>query len=60
MQKAWTISAGISREREVVWLIPAGGKAERIAPLPGSKELLPIVFQKMPGSSQPHSTPEIS
>lgn len=42
-----------SREREVVGVIPAGGKAERIAPLPCSKELLPIGFQKIKGDLQP-------
>ena len=42
-----------SCEREVVGLVPAGGKAERIAPLPCSKELLPLGFQLMEGSSQP-------
>lgn len=40
-------------EREVVGLVPAGGKAERIAPLPCSKELFPLGFQFMEGSSQP-------
>ena len=42
-----------SCEREVVGLMPAGGKAERIAPLPCSKELFPLGFQLMEGSSQP-------
>src|SRR5680860_849859 len=40
-------------EREVVGLVPAGGQAERIAPLPCSKELFPLGFQFMEGSSQP-------
>lgn len=40
-------------EREVVGLMPAGGKAERISPLPCSKELFPLGFQLMEGSSQP-------
>ena len=40
-------------EREVVGLVPAGGQAERIAPLPCSKELFPLGFQFMAGSSQP-------
>ena len=42
-----------SGNREFVGLIPAGGRAERIAPLPCSKELFPIGFQMMKGSSQP-------
>jgi glucose-1-phosphate thymidylyltransferase len=32
-------------EREVVGLLPAGGQAKRIAPLPCSKELYPIGFR---------------
>jgi glucose-1-phosphate thymidylyltransferase len=32
-------------EREVVGLIPAGGHAKRIAPLPCSKELYPVGFR---------------
>ena len=40
-------------EREVVGLMPAGGQAERIAPLPCSKELFPLGFQLMQGSPQP-------
>jgi glucose-1-phosphate thymidylyltransferase len=40
-------------DRDIVGLIPAGGRAERIAPLPCSKELFPIGFQIMKGSSQP-------
>jgi glucose-1-phosphate thymidylyltransferase len=31
-------------ERDVIGLIPAGGKATRISPLPGSKELFPVGF----------------
>lgn len=42
-----------SCEREVVGLMPAGGKAERISPLPCSKELFPLGFQRMKGSFQP-------
>ncbi len=42
-----------SCEREVVGLLPAGGKGERISPLPCSKELFPLGFQLMEGSSQP-------
>ncbi len=33
--------------REVVGLVPAGGQARRIAPLPTSKELLPIGFRSV-------------
>lgn len=36
---------------DVVGLIPAAGKAERISPLPCSKELWPIGFQKLNGQS---------
>src|SRR5262245_170131 len=42
--------AGRSRtketQREVIGLIPAGGQAKRIAPLPCSKELYPVGFRK--------------
>jgi glucose-1-phosphate thymidylyltransferase len=31
--------------REVIGLLPAGGRATRIAPLPGSKELFPVGFR---------------
>ncbi len=31
-------------ENEVIGLIPAGGRATRISPLPGSKELFPVGF----------------
>lgn len=33
-----------SKKREVIALIPAGGRASRISPLPCSKELLPLGF----------------
>jgi glucose-1-phosphate thymidylyltransferase len=36
--------------REIIGLIPAGGKATRIAPLPCSKELYPIGFRALDGS----------
>ncbi len=36
-------------EREVIGLIPAGGQATRIAPLPASKELYPIGFRTVEG-----------
>ncbi len=35
------------RRPEVIGLLPAGGKATRIAPLPCSKELFPIGFQQV-------------
>jgi glucose-1-phosphate thymidylyltransferase len=34
-----------ARYREVIGLLPAGGQATRIAPLPGSKELYPVGFR---------------
>lgn len=34
---------------EVIGLIPAGGRATRLAPLPMSKELYPVGFQEIPG-----------
>jgi len=37
------------RHREVIGLIPSGGQATRIAPLPCSKELYPIGFHRMDG-----------
>jgi glucose-1-phosphate thymidylyltransferase len=36
--------------REIIGLVPAGGKATRIAPLPCSKELYPIGFRALDGS----------
>ncbi|MDW7694088.1 sugar phosphate nucleotidyltransferase [Flammeovirgaceae bacterium SG7u.111] len=39
---------------EIVGLIPAGGQARRLQPLPCSKELMPIGFRQMPdGSKKP-------
>ena len=35
----------VSSNKEVVGLIPAGGQATRLAPLPCSKELYPIGFR---------------
>ena len=40
-------------DREVIGLIPAGGRAERITPLPCSKEIYPIGFWSMPGFDSP-------
>jgi glucose-1-phosphate thymidylyltransferase len=37
--------------RDVVGLIPAGGQATRIAPLPCSKELYPVGFRRVDGGS---------
>ena len=39
-------------DREIVGLLPAGGQATRIAPLPCSKELYPIGFQSLDGDNQ--------
>ncbi len=36
----------MQKYREIIGLIPAGGQATRIAPLPCSKELFPIGFQR--------------
>lgn len=53
MKNSLVRTSAKSCEREVVGLMPAGGKAERIAPLPCSKELFPLGFQLMEGSSRP-------
>lgn len=53
MQNALKLANSKSFDREIVGLVPAGGKAERIAPLPCSKELLPIGFQMMNGMLHP-------
>jgi glucose-1-phosphate thymidylyltransferase len=34
-----------ARLREIIGLIPAGGVAERLSPLPCSKEIYPIGFK---------------
>lgn len=39
------------QNREVIGLIPAGGQATRIAPLPCSKELFPVGFRPVEGGS---------
>jgi glucose-1-phosphate thymidylyltransferase len=36
--------------REIIGLLPAGGQATRIAPLPCSKELYPISFRRVKGN----------
>lgn len=38
---------------QVVGLVPAAGSGKRIAPLPCSKELFPIGFQRSEGNSEP-------
>jgi glucose-1-phosphate thymidylyltransferase len=38
-----------SRVQEIIGLVPAGGQATRIAPLPCSKELYPIGFRSVSG-----------
>jgi len=38
-------AGGVVSEREVIGLIPAGGQASRIAPLPCSKEVYPVGFR---------------
>ncbi|HEY9845108.1 MAG TPA: sugar phosphate nucleotidyltransferase [Candidatus Caenarcaniphilales bacterium] len=38
-------SSNPSYQRQVIGLLPAGGRGTRIAPLPGSKELYPIGFR---------------
>lgn len=44
----------MSQHQEVIGLIPAGGQATRISPLPSSKELYPIGFrQQEDGSLRP-------
>jgi len=43
-----------SWDREIIGLIPAGGTAKRISPLPFSKELYPIGFQRLQGKPHPH------
>jgi glucose-1-phosphate thymidylyltransferase len=39
------------RENEVIGLIPCGGNAQRIAPLPCSKEVLPVGFRRLDDGS---------
>ena len=42
---------------QVIGLLPAGGKATRISPLPLSKELYPIGFRSLDGKS--HIRPKV-
>jgi glucose-1-phosphate thymidylyltransferase len=39
----------VSGDREIIGLIPAGGQASRIAPLPCSKELYPVGYHTIEG-----------
>lgn len=41
----------------VVGLVPAAGQATRIAPLPCSKELYPLGFQRIDGAAEPRPRP---
>jgi len=40
------------RSRELVGIIPAAGTAQRVSPLPCSKELFPIGFRRLDGSGE--------
>ena len=42
-----------NHDQDVVGLVPAAGSGKRIAPLPCSKELFPIGFQRSEGNSEP-------
>ena len=52
MKESLELTSTKSCDRDIVGLVPAGGRAERIAPLPCSKELFPIGFQMMKGNAQ--------
>ena len=54
MKNSSKLSTRNSWDREIVGLIPAGGIAKRIAPLPFSKELFPIGYQQLKGRPHPH------
>src|SRR5579875_2110366 len=41
----------------VVGLVPAAGQATRLAPLPCSKELYPLGFQRLDGAAEPRPRP---
>ena len=43
------MSSGTNRRREVVAVLPAAGRSLRLAPLPCSKEILPVGLQAMAG-----------
>ena len=40
------------RSRELVGIIPAAGTAQRISPLPCSKELFPVGFRRLDDSGE--------
>lgn len=44
---------GLNRVRRIVGLIPAAGRATRLAPLPCSKELLPVGYRTAGGVTRP-------
>ncbi len=46
------MKAGSTRRADVVAVIPAAGRSRRLAPLPCSKELLPIGFNRAPGGKE--------
>ena len=50
MSSPWT-------PQDLIGLIPAAGKATRIAPLPGSKELFPVGFTETLVNGQPRRYP---
>jgi glucose-1-phosphate thymidylyltransferase len=43
----------VNQTRELIGLIPAAGTADRISPLPCSKEIFPIGYQTIPGLESP-------
>ncbi len=45
------------KESEVIGLIPAGGQAKRLSPLPCSKELYPIGFERTDAAAQVSKEP---
>lgn len=52
MSSPWT-------PQDLIGLIPAAGKAARIAPLPGSKELFPVGFAETLVNGQPRRYPKV-
>jgi len=54
MKNSSRLFTRISWDQEIVGLIPAAGTAKRIAPLPFSKELFPIGYQKLQGRLHPY------
>ena len=44
-------------QRKIIGLIPAGGKAARLSPLPFSKELYPVGFQRLDNGRSLHPKP---